>query len=365
MGAAAIACNDGPMATGGRIEVAVETVGVVPTGLEGYEVVVTSDMAPATDPRAIGLNDVIFLDDLDAGLYLISLTMETPGCHGPDANDPEGVELAEEGFARVGLVVVCGAIVFASDRDGNRELYRMRPDGNFATRLTFDPPTDFEPSIEPGGDRIVFTSSRGTGSLNLFLLVQGLVEVLADVGDSDRDGAWSPDGSRIAFGTDRDGNHEIYLTNPDGSGLVNLTNDPADDLEPAWSPDGLQIAFRSSRDGNDEIYVMNRDGSEPRRITTSPGGDEHPSWSPDGTQLVFVSDRDGNQEIYRMDADGSNPTRLTFSEGLADRVPVWEPGNRILWTRGPSIWIMNAGGSDAEALSPAGIVDHTPTWTHE
>jgi hypothetical protein len=84
--------------------------------------------------------------------------------------------------------------------------------------------------------------------------------------------------AKIAFYSDRDGNHEIYVMNADGSGQINLTDNPADDLGPAWPPDGSRIAFHSERDGNPEIYVMNADGSDVIRLTTA--GGEFPVWSP-------------------------------------------------------------------------------------
>ena len=79
---------------------------------------------------------------------------------------------------------------------------------------------------------------------------------------------------QIAFGTNRDGNDEIYVMNANGSGQTNLTNNPTEDLQPAWSHDGKQIAFSSDRNGNHEIYVMNADGSHITRLTDSPAFDE-------------------------------------------------------------------------------------------
>ena len=73
--------------------------------------------------------------------------------------------------------------------------------------------------------------------------------------------AWSPDGTRIAFWTNRDGNDEIYAMNANGTGPVNLSNNPFFDVDPAWSPDGTLIAFRSGRTGNDEVYVMTSGGA--------------------------------------------------------------------------------------------------------
>ena len=96
---------------------------------------------------------------------------------------------------------------------------------------------------------------------------------------------------------------------------------------PVFSPDGTRIAFMSNRDGNPEIYVMNRDGSNVRRLTNHPAGDGSPTWSPTGTQIAFTSDRTGTgrPQIYVINsADGSNLRRLTTNESYADR-PTWSP----------------------------------------
>ena len=133
--------------------------------------------------------------------------------------------------------------------------------------------------------------------------------------------AWSPDGRRIVFGSDRAGLAEIYVMNADGSGVTRLTNNSGDDRLPAWSPDGARIAFASNRGRNDEIYVMNADGSGVRRLTNN-GYD--PSWSPDGRRIAFMSDRDGDWEIYVMNADGSGVGHLT-NDGYD---PSWSPDGR-------------------------------------
>src|SRR6188508_387922 len=96
------------------------------------------------------------------------------------------------------------------------------------------------------------------------------------------------------------------------------------DGSPSWSPDGRRIAFYSDRDGNAEIYVMNADGSGVRRLTNTKADEGYPSWSPDGRTITFDSDRDGNFEIYAMDADGSNPRRLT-NHPARDVSASWAP----------------------------------------
>lgn len=143
-----------------------------------------------------------------------------------------------------------------------------------------------------------------------------------------------PDAGRIAFSSDRDGNREIYMMDPDGANLARLTTLPGADDIPRFRPDGARIAFMSDRDGNEEIYAMDADGANPRRLTNNPARDTYPAFSPDGTRIAFVSDRDGNEEIYVMDADGANPQRLTAGPE-ADNDPSFDPdGTRIAFRSG-------------------------------
>jgi Tol biopolymer transport system component len=129
---------------------------------------------------------------------------------------------------------------------------------------------------------------------------------------------------KIAFMSDRDGNEEVYVMNPDGSGPVNLTNNPAIDLQPTFSPAGKKIVFQTDRDGNSEIYTMNSNGSNPTRLTNNPADDFQPAWSPDGKKIAFVSQRDGNSEIYMMNSDGTTVTRLTNNPAI-DLKPACPP----------------------------------------
>src|SRR6266446_9044235 len=111
---------------------------------------------------------------------------------------------------------------------------------------------------------------------------------------------------KIAFGSTRDsGNHEIYVMNADGSNQTRITNNSAYDDQPRWSPDGTKIAFMTNRNANFEIYSMNADGNGLTRLTNNPAADGFPAWSPDGSKIAFVSGDLRNPmtfEIYVMNS---------------------------------------------------------------
>ncbi|MCX6132225.1 MAG: DUF5050 domain-containing protein [Ignavibacteriales bacterium] len=179
---------------------------------------------------------------------------------------------------------------------------------------------------------------------------------------------WSPDGSKIVFYSNRDGNNEIYIMNADGTNQTRITNNAASDSSPAWSPDGTKIAFTSDRDGNNEIYVMNIDGTGQTRLTNNTASDGAASWSPNGSKIAFWTDRDGNGEIYVMNADGTGQTRLT-NNTVPDWSPIaWSPnGTRISFSRGATgnhqVYIVNADGSGQTQLTTLGSANDHTTWS--
>ncbi len=175
-----------------------------------------------------------------------------------------------------------GGMAFSTDRAGNFEIFGMRSDGTGATRLTDHFAPDSWPSYSRDGRFIVFHGTRNSINDDIYLLSNqtGQVFRMTTAGGADQFPVWSPDGTRIAFTSFRDGNFEIYtmdfVTSPvfSGANQVNVTNDPAADGRPSWSQNGREICWMSNRGGSNDIWVMNVDGSEARRLTTDPAADD-------------------------------------------------------------------------------------------
>lgn len=257
-------------------------------------------------------------------------------------------------------------MAFDSNRDGNSEIYVMNVDGSAQTRLTENPARDFSPFWSPDGSRVGFLSDRD-GNVEIYVVQpngSGLIRLTSNLTEeccavwsplndliafmSNQGGwglykmgvdglnqtklaiasaiapAWSPDGKRLTYVSDRDGNSNIYVVAVDGVGEIRLTDNPGQDTNPVWSPNGSQIAFFSNRDGNSELYVMNADGSAQTRLTTNSANECCLVWSPDGTQIAFVSDRDGNYEIYVINIANGATARIT-NNAAYDAPLAWRP----------------------------------------
>jgi len=170
----------------------------------------------------------------------------------------------------------------------------------------------------PGNrDRLVFERRHSHQSVARF--VEGRPsEILAASTFNDRFPDYSPDGRRVAFGSNREGDAtEIWLTAADGSNPTQLTHGPGLSQDsPRFSPDGRTIAFDSlGEDGHWDIWTIDVGGGPPRRFTTHPGDDYLPSWSRNGRFLYWSSDRAGARSIWRAPAEGGAEERVTKSEG--------------------------------------------------
>ena len=185
---------------------------------------------------------------------------------------------------------------------------------------------------------------------------------------SSLDSSEQDDRGRIAFVSNRGGNFDVYVMRPDGTNVVNVTNNRFSDRLPAWSPDGSKIAFRSTRDGNAEIYVMNDDGSDVVRLTFDPRVDTSPSWTPEG-QVLFSSNRSGRFEIYEVNPDGSHLQHIDIAVDGNLTFPNESPdGHRLAFVStnffdAQAIWISHADGTHATQLTPSELHAAFPDWS--
>ena len=165
--------------------------------------------------------------------------------------------------------------------------------------------------------------------------------------------AFSPDGRRVAFASDRSGYMEIWTSDPDGSNAQQLTFMNAASVVPGWSPDGQLIAFHCNVEKQYEIYVIPASGGKPRRLTYDPLNDGFPSFSRDGKWIYFGSNRAAGAGIWKVSVSGGDAVQITHG---GDLNPLQSPdGIYLYYTRGPagsgSLWrIPVSGGEPVQVL---------------
>jgi TolB protein len=236
-----------------------------------------------------------------------------------------------------GIVTRKGKIVFASNRDGNWELYKMNPNGSGLRRLTR---TDNIDELSP---------------------------------------VWSPKGRHIAFVSETGENSDIEIIAPNGRNRCKLTRSPAKDVDPCWSPDGEQIAFSSNCDGNFEIYVMSSGGSVVRRLTNHTAEDRCPKWEPDGRRILFMrkmrlrKSTSYVKRVFAVSLGGGNPTDVTNTMPELGNIPSWsKKGNLVAFSGSINvsqkhgvIYVLRSSNKFLKQLTYCGDgeFDNHPTWS--
>lgn len=207
---------------------------------------------------------------------------------------------------------------------------------------------------------------------------------------------------KVAFHDGPDNAREVWIANPDGSGLINVSNSPADDANPTWSADGTRIAFQSKRTGRWDLYIVNVDGSGLFNVTNTPAIDETaPVWSPDGQRIAFTglgfnvmyANGTGVAPVTTMATSGAytwsaDSTRIVFPQvnpnvpdlfvatigtgaqpinvtnsTAAETPAAWTPGPRLAYSTG-DLFTSNPDGTARVNLTPGTpAMEYEPRWT--
>lgn len=272
---------------------------------------------------------------------------------------------------------------FASARWGQLSIYLADPRSGTLSNLSEHASVNGAAAWSKDGKRIVFETNRNgltSGNFDLYVMnADGSQQrQLTNSPESDRYPTFSPDGQRVCFRRDAKdlaGNSELFVVNVDGTGETNLTNHPAYDADPAWSPNGERIAFASTREGRWRLFTMRADGTDVRLLSTGPpGGSAFPAWSPEGSQVAFSGTANDRAEIYVIDADGKNERQLT-TLGAHSTLPAWSgDGNHIAFLHRPdsflpaaaagSLYVMRADGSEVREIAPreCSLYVGRPAW---
>jgi Tol biopolymer transport system component len=277
---------------------------------------------------------------------------------------------------QVGAAVCPDWFVYHTDQTGNWEIFRLGElpgEPGADANISHGPGQDVfnvAPSRSPDAQWVAFASNRD-GNWEIYIGTPDGKEqrrVTYSTDATDIDPMWSPTGRYVAYESARDGNWEIYMVDMTTGAETRLTDNPAYDVNPFWSPDGTQIAFQSDRDGQWQIYVLDVATRQATRVSDLQGNDYDPQFSFDGKMIAFHSIRGSNPNnvVYIMNADGSNVQPISDPAGDADN-QVWSPDNKLIAYQSNlngdnDIYVYELATGNTRLVTNNTIEDYAPTW---
>lgn len=262
------------------------------------------------------------------------------------------------------------SFVYASKANGNLDLFLQRVGGKNPTLLTKDSPADdSQPAFSPDGERIAFRSDRAPAGI---YVMEATGENLRPVTAGGFHPSWSPDGKEIVYSEAGRDLPDVRNTNPSmlwvvsiETGAKHLLSD-RDAMQPVWSPHGARIAFwfMPPSVGRSDIATISRGGGESLIVTKDASTNWNPVWSPDGKYLYFVSDRSGNMNFWRVGIDEetgkvlSEPEAVVMPSTFSRHLNFSRDGKRMIYVQTNIQSNIQAVGFDAES----GKVTGAPFW---
>ena len=307
-------------------------------------------------------------------IILLSLACDG-GEEGPSQTTPASSPAPQATAAGLPLTgtLPMGEIAFLSRRDGKGEIYLLTSQGE--QNISNNEAEDEDPAISPDGTKIAFSSNReGTSHIYVANIDGSDLTRLTHEGAGDFTPEWSPDGKRIAF--TRAGS--IMVMDSDGRNVQKVKDPKPESTAPpceagaflgGWSPDGKRLTFYAASATTElgQVCIINADGTGLTVVASEPSGYHvEPSWSPNGEWIVYRFIYEGNHEIYKVKPDGSSPTNLTNSPAI-DLEPAWSPDSQSIVFSSDregnlDLHIMKADGSDVARVTSNPAKDSDPSW---
>src|SRR2546427_6747616 len=216
------------------------------------------------------------------------------------------------------------SLAFTSFKQGYPDLYRAfpferRPEQTLAAFVGINS----SPAFSPDGKSLAMTLSKdGNPEIYVLSLASGSMRRLTRNAGIDTEPTWEPSGRQLAFVSDRNGAPNVYVMDAEGTSVRQLTSGGFH-TQPRWSPKGDSLVY-TARQGVHDLWIVNVDGSNPRKLTGSAGDSQGATWAPNGRHLAFQSNRNGRWQIFAMLADGSAPEVITRGPGDSTS-PSWSP----------------------------------------
>lgn len=269
-------------------------------------------------------------------------------------------------------------IAFVSNKTGRKEIWVMDSDGGNLRQVTSNHTLNLAPEWWPNSDRVLYTSYKAKNpDLYVLDVFTGKEWRISNRPGLNVGAAFRPDGQKIALClTLQPGNSDIFLLNPDGSGLTQMTSSWAIDVSPAWSPDGKYLALVSDRSGNPQIYMLDlsrgaeSQSNRPVRLTWQGDYNSSPAWSPDGRYLAYAGRRGGQFDLFVLDLDQGEygTVRPLTATPYNEEDPAWSPDGRFIAfaadrTGNYDIYAISVYGGAARQLTDWPSNETAPAWS--
>ena len=277
-------------------------------------------MSRLTGEQGVASTSVVFVRQLNPGIKEI-YQMDRDGANVLPITNFKSLTLSPS-------VAPDGRVAYVTYKGGAPEIWGQRTVGGPHVRLypVAAKTTEshcFCPVWSPDGKRLALVEGDRRGNTDIVVLEVGTGKVrrITDSNCINTDPSWNPAGTQLAFTSDREGNPQVYLMEEDGSNVRRLTREGTYNGSPAWSPTGSMVAYVSRFEGKFDLFVFKLGDGKSYQITTGVASSESPSWSPDERRIVFTSGSRGGMQLYTTDLSGTTLRKLTEFDGCQS--PKW------------------------------------------